>query len=123
MSHGRLSHLGRSDDVIKVGGFKVAPAEIEDVLSAHPAVAGCAVVGVPDGDGLTRLVAFVVRSSAGPPDCESLLRRHLREQLPPQRCPASIEFVRELPRTVTGKTSRHRLRLSAATNMGRSSDG
>lgn len=118
---GLLSYLGRNDDVLKVGGLKVAPAEIEDVLLGHPDVAACAVVGVPDDNGLTRIVAFVVRSdsaAAGSAAASAVdLQRHLHERLTPQRRPAQIQFVDDLPRTPTGKTSRHLLRHGAAASL------
>jgi acyl-coenzyme A synthetase/AMP-(fatty) acid ligase len=110
---GGLRHLGRTDDVLKVGGLKVAPAEIEDVLLADPAVTACAAVGVPDGDGLTRVVAYV---TATDPGCAPRLRALLRDRLPAPRRPAAVELVAELPRTATGKTSRHLLRLAAGTD-------
>ena len=110
---GGLRHLGRTDDVLKVGGLKVAPAEIEDVLLADPAVTACAAVGVPDADGLTRIVAYV---TAADPGCLPRLRALLRDRLPAVRRPAALELVDELPRTATGKTSRHLLRHAARTD-------
>jgi acyl-coenzyme A synthetase/AMP-(fatty) acid ligase len=112
---GLLTYLGRNDDVLKVGGARVAPAEIEDVLRVHADVAECAVVGVPDADGLHRLVAYVV--PAGPHDDETtakLLRRHLRTHVIAQRRPQFIEVVRELPKTSTGKVARKTLRQRAS---------
>ena len=113
---GQLAHLGRSDDVIKVGATKVAPAEIEDVLLDHPAVAACAVVGAADNDGLTHIVAFVKPDPGAGTEFEPDLRRHLRKHLTPQRRPRAIKFVAELPVTSTGKTSRYRLREALPAN-------
>lgn len=111
---GGLSHLGRTDDVIKVGGFKVAPREIEEVLLGHPRVAHCAAVGVADGDGITRVVAFVAAPGADAGRLGAELRALVRDRLAPERRPARIEFVDELPSTSTGKTSRYLLRRAAA---------
>lgn len=116
----RLTYLGRNDDVLKIGGARVAPAEIEDVLRVHPGVSECAVVGVSDADGLHRLVAYVVRTDAGPLSAQSadaavkVLRRHLRERVIPQRRPQIIEVVPELPKTSTGKVARKVLREKAS---------
>jgi acyl-coenzyme A synthetase/AMP-(fatty) acid ligase len=115
---GEWQHLGRGDDMINAGGFKLAPQEIEAEIARHPEVAECAVVGRRDGDyALEQIVAFVVpRDGAGDAhELERALRRHLRTVLPPPRRPAAIVVIGELPRTSTGKVTRYRLReLGAA---------
>jgi benzoate-CoA ligase family protein len=109
---GYFYFAGRADDMLKVGGRWVAPAEVEAVLVAHPAVLEAAVVGRPDADGLVRPAAFVVPApgaDSGPALAESL-RAFARERLPAFKVPAWIEVVDELPKTVTGKVQRFRLR-------------
>jgi benzoate-CoA ligase family protein len=109
---GYFYFAGRADDMLKVGGQWVAPAEVEAALMAHPAVMEAAVVGRPDAEGLTRPAAFVVLAPGRPVEApvEDRLRAFARERLPGFKVPAWIEVVDELPRTVTGKVQRFRLR-------------
>jgi benzoate-CoA ligase len=105
---------GRSDDMIKVGGLWVSPIEIESVLLEHPAVAEGAVVGVSI-DGLTKVKAFViVKGDAVPGDAlASELQEHCKSRLQRFQYPHVIEFVAELPKTITGKIQRYKLRDQA----------
>ncbi|TDC59571.1 benzoate-CoA ligase family protein [Micromonospora sp. KC207] len=106
---GFYTFQGRTDDVFKVHGLWVSPVEIEDVLTAHEGVREAAVVGVPDGSGLTRITAYVVPS--GDPDgLVAALRAWLPSRLRRHQFPRSIEVVPDLPHTVTGKVQRFRLR-------------
>ena len=101
---------GRSDDMIKVSGLWVSPVEIEAALIQHPAVAESAVVGI-SVDGFTRIKAFVIVKGAEPSD--ALLRElqeHCKSRLQRFQYPHLIEFVPELPKTVTGKIQRYKLR-------------
>lgn len=111
--------VARSDDVLKVGGHKVAPAEIEDCLLRHPQVRECAVIGTPGEHATTEIVAYVLPHEPDPeaggdgtdPDAlRRALRDHTRTSLAPYKRPRTIRVVDALPRTVTGKTARHRLR-------------
>ncbi len=105
-------HAGRSDDMFKVGGLWVSPVEVEGVLACHPAVLECAVVGLPDAQEMVRPKAFVhLRDgqTPGPALLRDLLR-HCGEKLAPYKCPRWVDFVPELPRTVTGKIQRYKLR-------------
>ena len=111
-SDGYVHHLGRIDDMLKVGGTWVSPFEIEEVIARHPCVHECAVVGELDGQLLTRVAAYVVprvdcRERAG---LERELRRHVRASLPSIKCPRDFHVVAQLPRTASGKIQRHRLR-------------
>lgn len=110
---GFFHYCGRSDDMMKVAGKWVAPAEVENALLAHPAVAEAAVVG-HSFDGLTRPVAYVVlRAGQGSdPGLASHLREFVHGRLPSYKTPVEVRFVSELPRTTTGKIQRFRLRLS-----------
>jgi acyl-coenzyme A synthetase/AMP-(fatty) acid ligase len=110
--HGQFFFLGRSDDILKVGGLKVAPSEIEDCLLRHPSVAECGVVGTVGDDGVTAIVAFVrVRDGVEASDAlKRDLRSHVRRTLAPFKAPREIEFVAELPKTSTGKLERYKLR-------------
>jgi benzoate-CoA ligase family protein len=102
---GYFYYQGRADDLLKVGGVWVAPAEIENCLMAHPAVAECAVVGYQD-DGLTRPRAFVV--TASPVEAKEL-QDFVRSRLSPHKYPRDVRFVAELPKTASGKLDRRAL--------------
>jgi benzoate-CoA ligase family protein len=105
---------GRSDDMIKVSGLWASPIEIESALLEHPAVAESAVVGV-DVEGFTRIKAFVITKgdAVGGDALVSLLQEHCKTRLQRYQYPHVIEFVPELPKTVTGKIQRYKLRERA----------
>ncbi len=105
---GCLVHIGRTDDLVKVGGVLVAPAEVEEVLRRHPAVADAAVVPVVRRAGVATFTAFVV--PRGEPPREAELVRHARQHLASFKVPRTFAFVEELPRTLTGKLRRFLLR-------------
>lgn len=109
-------HLhGRADDMEMVGGISVAPAEIEDLLAGHPAVAEVAVAAVADADGASRLRAFVVPAIARSGDdvvADELIAL-ARAHLAPFKVPRSVSFLDGLPRTPTGKLRRFVLRSGA----------
>jgi benzoate-CoA ligase len=100
--------------MIKVSGLWVSPIEIESVLLEHPAVAEGAVVGISI-DGLTKVKAFViVKGAAVAGDAlASELQEHCKSRLQRFQYPHVIEFVSELPKTVTGKIQRYKLREQA----------
>lgn len=108
--HGRLRITGRKSDTIVTGGENVAPAEVEAVLEAHPAVAEAAVHGRPDPEWGEAVVATVVLrdgADATPDD----LRRHAQAALAPFKVPKSIVLAEgPLPRTASGKLLRRALR-------------
>jgi acyl-CoA synthetase (AMP-forming)/AMP-acid ligase II len=96
---------GRLDDTIIRGGENIAPAEIEDVLVSHPAVADAAVVGVGDDEWGQRLVAVIVRREGIPVDAEEI-KQYVRLRLRGSRTPDEIVFRLELPHNPTGKLLR-----------------
>ena len=107
---------GRSDDMIKVSGLWASPIEIESVLLEHPAVGESAVVGV-EVEGFTRIKAFVIAKD-GVDRGDVLvaeLQEHCKSKLQRYQYPHLIEFVDELPKTVTGKIQRYKLREKEAT--------
>jgi benzoate-CoA ligase len=112
---GRYVYAGRSDDMLKVSGIYVSPAEVEAALIAHPAVLEAAVVGRADSDGLLKPAAYVVLRPgiAGNAELAGELRQHVKALLAPYKYPRWIEFIGELPKTATGKIQRFRLRGSA----------
>ena len=103
---------GRKDDVITSAGYRIGPAEIEDCLMKHPAVAMVAVVGSPD-DLRTEIVkAFVVlKSEIHPaPEIADDIKKFVKVRLAAHEYPREIEFVKELPMTATGKIMRRELK-------------
>ncbi len=107
---------GRSDDMIKVSGLWVSPIEIESALLEHPAVTESAVVGI-SVDGFTKIKAFVIAKpgGVGGDALVTELQDHCKSRLQRYQYPHMIEFVTELPKTVTGKIQRYKLREREAT--------
>jgi benzoate-CoA ligase len=100
---------GRMDDMLKVSGLYVSPVEVESALMKHEAVLEAAVVGNQDAQGLTKVCGFVVLK----PGCDASaqeLQQHVKALLAPHKYPRSIQFMGELPKTVTGKIQRFKLR-------------
>ncbi len=110
---------GRSDDMIKVGGLWVSPVEIENTLIEHPAVQEAAVVGV-QVEGLTRIRAFVVlKADARPTDALAQeLQEWCKGRLARYKYPHFVTFTEDLPKTVTGKIQRFKLREEASVPAG-----
>ncbi|MDQ6918065.1 MAG: benzoate-CoA ligase family protein [Candidatus Dormibacteraeota bacterium] len=103
---------GRSDDMIKVSGLWVSPIEVEGVLLEHPAVGESAVVGV-EVDGFMKIKAFVIAKGEASPALAAELQEHCKSRLQRYQFPHLIEFVPELPKTLTGKIQRYKLRESS----------
>jgi benzoate-CoA ligase family protein len=105
-------HAGRSDDMLKVGGIWVSPVEVESTLLTHPAVLECCVVGQADGARLIKPEAFVVLKDGyeGSDLLGQELVAYCREKMAEYKRPRWVRFVRELPKTATGKIQRFKLR-------------
>jgi acyl-coenzyme A synthetase/AMP-(fatty) acid ligase len=106
---GRVFHMGRVDDMMRLAGVWVAPSEIEEVLRSHPDVADAAVVAVDEGRGASELRAFVA-SGRDDPSLRDELEDLCRERLAPFMVPQVFQTVEDLPRTPTGKVRRFVLR-------------
>ncbi len=106
---------GRFDDIIKTGGYRVGPAEIESILAEHPAVADCSVVGVPDTLRGQSIRAYVVTQGGFNPSAElqDQIKEFANDRLAEYKWIRSVEFVAELPKTISGKTIRSELRKRA----------
>jgi benzoate-CoA ligase len=104
---------GRSDDMLKVGGIWVSPLEVENCLMEHPAVLEVAVVGQEDSKGLIKPKAYVIlREEFQPSDnLADELKNWVLDRLAKYKYPRWIEFIKELPKSPTGKIQRFRLRL------------
>jgi len=110
--HGCLSITGRLKDIVIVGGFNVSPAEVENVLSRHPSVAECAVVGVPDDRLGAVCRAYVVARSGTGAEPQDLVA-YARERLANFKVPRQVVVVSELPRNAAGKVLKRELRGDA----------
>jgi len=109
---GYFWYHGRSDDMLKVGGIWVSPIEVESVLNQHASIVECAVIGLPDKDTLIKPKAFVVlkENYAASNALEQELKNYVKDKLAPYKYPRWIEFLKELPKTATGKIQRFKLR-------------
>jgi benzoate-CoA ligase family protein len=105
-------YCGRSDDMLKVSGQWVSPAEVEGLLFHHPAVLEAAVVGWEDENRLVKPKAFVVLKEeyAPSPSLAAELQLFVKERTLPHKYPRWIKFVPDLPKTATGKIQRYKLR-------------
>ena len=113
---GYFWYAGRADDMIKVSGQAVWPAELENLLQGHEAVLECGVTGAADDEGLLKPVAYVVlREGHEPtPELARALQQFIKTQTSPHKYPRAVVFVDALPKTATGKIKRFELRERAA---------
>lgn len=105
-------HMGRADDMFKVGALWVPPVEVESVLLSHPAVLECALVAQADQQDMIKPKAYVRLRDDYQPSNELVraLLQHCGSQLAAHKCPRWVEFVDDLPKTATGKIQRFKLR-------------
>ena len=106
--------VSRADDVIKSSGYRIGPFEVESALMTHPAVVECAITGVPDEvrGMVVKATVVLAESYAGKAD-EALvaeLQDHVKRETAPYKYPRVIEFVDELPKTISGKIRRVEIR-------------
>ncbi|MFP4517640.1 MAG: AMP-binding enzyme, partial [Desulfovibrionales bacterium] len=104
--------LGRTDDLIKSSGYRIGPFEVESALITHPAVVEAAVTGVPDPVRGQAVKATVVLSPEWEPSDDLVLelQQHVKSVTAPYKYPRHIEFVAELPKTISGKIKRAEIR-------------
>jgi 2-aminobenzoate-CoA ligase len=107
-------YLARSDDMIVSSGYNIGAPEVENALLSHPAVAECAVIGVPCSERGQKVKAFVVlaANAQGSDELVGELQAHAKAQIAPYKYPREIEFVESLPKTATGKLRRSELRVA-----------
>ena len=107
-------YVGRTDDVIKSSGYRIGPFEIESVLMEHPAVLECAVTGAPDPIRGTVVKATIVlmKGYAPSPELTKELQDYVKRQTAPYKYPRIVEYVAELPKTISGKIRRVEIRES-----------
>ncbi len=109
---GYVYFQGRNDDVIKTSGYRVGPAEVEAKIIEHPAVASCAVIGVPDERRGQSIKAFLKLLPGHEPSQKLIeeIQQHVKQKLAAHEYPREFEFIDEFPMTVTGKIRRRDLR-------------
>jgi len=104
--------IGRSDDVIKSSGYRIGPFEVESALMEHPAVLECAITAVPHPDRGQVVKATIVLTKGYEPSPELVkeLQNHVKKATAPYKYPRIVEFVDELPKTLSGKIQRVKIR-------------
>ncbi|MEX2424278.1 MAG: AMP-binding protein [Acidimicrobiia bacterium] len=107
--------VSRADDVIISAGYRIGPFEVESVIMEHPAVQEVACIGVPDSERGEVVKAFVVLSPGASPSDELAkeIQEHVKNATAPYKYPREVEFITELPKTVSGKVRRVDLRARA----------
>jgi benzoate-CoA ligase family protein len=111
-AEGYFHYCGRADDMLKVAGMWVSPVEVENALLGHPQIAEAAVVGATDERGLSYSVAHVVLRGkvSGSEKLAAEICEHVKARLVSYKVPREVRFCGELPKTVTGKIQRFKLR-------------
>ena len=106
--------VGRADDVIKSSGYRIGPFEVESALMTHPAVVECAITGVPDDiRGMVVKATVVLHSKwkdKANDELKKELQEHVKHETAPYKYPRIVEFVDELPKTISGKIRRVEIR-------------
>lgn len=113
-SDGYYWFVGRKDDIIKSSGYRIGPFEVESALMEHPAVLECAITGIPDPEGVRgQLVKATIVLAKGFIPSDELakeLQNYVKKTTAPYKYPRVVEFVRELPKTISGKIRRVEIR-------------
>ena len=106
--------VGRSDDVIKCSGYRIGPFEVESALMEHPSVLECAVTAVPDPirGQVVKATVVLAKGWTGSDALIKELQKHVKRTTAPYKYPRVIEFVDELPKTVSGKIKRKEIKLN-----------
>jgi 2-aminobenzoate-CoA ligase len=105
-------YVSRADDLIVSSGYNIAGPEVEQALLSHAGVAECAVVGMPHADRGSVVKAFIVLKEPDNADAALVkaLQDHVKQEIAPYKYPREIEFIETLPKTLTGKIQRYKLR-------------
>ncbi|MBR5017997.1 MAG: AMP-binding protein, partial [Spirochaetia bacterium] len=102
--------MGRCDDVIKCSGYRIGTFEVESVLEGHPAVLECAVTGAPDpirGQVVKATIVLTKEYRPGTPELVKEIQDYVKHTTAPYKYPRIVEFVDELPKTISGKIRRN----------------
>lgn len=105
-------YVGRNDDIIKSSGYRIGPFEIESVLMEHPSVLECAITGVPDPirGQVIKATIVLARGYTASEELKKELQDYVKNQTAPYKYPRVVEFVDELPKTISGKVRRVQIR-------------
>ena len=115
---GYFWYVGRTDDIIKSSGYRIGPFEVENVLMEHPAVLECAVTAVPDPVRGQAVKATIVLTKEYEPSDALVkeIQNHVKNRTAPYKYPRVVEFVKELPKTISGKIRRVEIRNNEKKN-------
>lgn len=105
-------YIGRTDDIIKSSGYRIGPFEIESVIMEHPLVLEVAVTGVPDPvrGMVVKATIVLVKGAEESDELVKEIQTFVKEHTAPYKYPRIVEFVKELPKTISGKIQRAKLR-------------
>ena len=109
---GYFWYVGRTDDLIKSSGYRISPFEIESVIMELPYVLECAVIGVPDSirGQLVKAIIVLTNGKQGNDELKKEVQNYVKKHTAPYKYPRVVEFVDELPKTISGKIRRAELR-------------
>ena len=113
---GYFWYVGRDDDLIKSSGYRIGPFEVESALMEHPAVMECAVTGVPDEERgqIVKATLVLAKGFVASEELKHELQAHVKSVTAPYKYPRVVEFVTELPKTISGKIRRVEIRERSA---------
>ena len=109
---GYIWYVGRTDDVIKSSGYRIGPFEIESVIMELPYVLECAITPVPDPvrGQIVKATIVLVKDKEGTDALKKEVQDYVKEHTAPYKYPRIVEFVKELPKTISGKIRRGQIR-------------
>ena len=109
---GYFWYVGRDDDLIKSSGYRIGPFEVESALMEHPSVMECAVTGVPDEERgqIVKATVVLAKGYEASDELKHALQNHVKKVTAPYKYPRVVEFVKELPKTISGKIRRVEIR-------------
>jgi acetyl-CoA synthetase len=115
-SDGYYWFVGRNDDVIKCSGYRIGPFEVESAIMEHPSVLECAVTAAPDPmrGQVVKATIVLARGFAPSEELKREIQNHVKRVTAPYKYPRIVEFVTELPKTVSGKIQRNVIRAVTA---------
>lgn len=113
-------YVGRNDDIIKSSGYRIGPFEIESVLIQHPSVLECAITGAPDPNGVRGIVVkatvVLAKGYTASDELAKELQTYVKKNTAPYKYPRIVEFVSELPKTISGKIKHNTIRDNDSKN-------